>query len=40
MPMDNRFSDWYGIIEYFLGYGKTRPSHNDVAERIALNGKE
>lgn len=39
VPMDNTFIDIYGILEYFLGYGG-RNSRDDVAERIATEGKE
>jgi hypothetical protein len=40
VPMDSRFGDWYGIMEYFLGYGDTVPGHDAAAEKIALAGKE
>lgn len=44
VPMDNRFGDWYGIMEYFLGYtadGVTvQPGHDAAAEKIASSGKE
>ncbi|XP_044722174.1 glycosyl transferase family 90 domain-containing protein [Hirsutella rhossiliensis] len=39
VPMDNRFSDYYGIMEYFLGY-KGRNDHDAAAEKIATEGKE
>lgn len=39
VPMDNRFQDYYGIMEYFLGYEDSVPSHDDVAEKIAMDGK-
>ncbi|KAI1763227.1 glycosyltransferase family 90 protein [Hypoxylon sp. FL1150] len=39
VPMDNRFQDYYGIMEYFLGYEDTVPAHDDVAEKIAMDGK-
>ncbi|KAI1296042.1 glycosyltransferase family 90 protein [Xylaria venustula] len=39
VPMDNRFGDFYGIMEYFLGYGKIRPDHDDAAKKIAMDGK-
>ncbi|KAI0401923.1 glycosyltransferase family 90 protein [Xylaria palmicola] len=39
IPMDNRFGDYYGIMEYFLGYGKARPGHDDAAKKIAMDGK-
>ncbi|KAL2262350.1 hypothetical protein VTK26DRAFT_1623 [Humicola hyalothermophila] len=46
VPMDNRFGDWWGIVEYFLGGpgpargwmdGKGRDA---AAERIAMDGRE
>jgi hypothetical protein len=43
VPMDNRYMDFYGIMEYFLGYeGSTLkvPSHDKEAEKIALAGQE
>lgn len=44
VPMDNRYGDWYGILEYFLGYdggvGERRPAHDREAEKIANAGKE
>ncbi|TGJ81259.1 hypothetical protein E0Z10_g7504 [Xylaria hypoxylon] len=39
VPMDNRFADFYGIMEYFLGYGKVRRGHDDAAKKIAMDGK-
>ncbi|KAK6208657.1 capsular associated protein [Colletotrichum tabaci] len=39
VPMDNRFGDYYGIMDYFLGYGDERPGHDAEAERIAADGK-
>ncbi|KAF5003824.1 hypothetical protein FDECE_9644 [Fusarium decemcellulare] len=39
VPMDNRFQDFYGIMEYFLGY-RDISGHDKVAEKIALEGKE
>lgn len=39
VPMDNRYSDWFGIMEYFLGYGSERPAHDAAAEKIASDGK-
>ncbi|KAI0802875.1 glycosyltransferase family 90 protein [Xylaria sp. FL0064] len=39
VPMDNRFGDFYGIMEYFLGYGKVTPGHDDAAKKIAMDGK-
>lgn len=40
VPMDNRYGDWWGIMEYFLGYGDQRKAHDAEAERIAVAGKE
>lgn len=34
VPMDNRFSDWFGIMEYFLGYDGM-PGSKDHAKRAA-----
>ncbi|KAH7322640.1 glycosyltransferase family 90 protein [Stachybotrys elegans] len=39
VPMDSRFGDYYGIMEYFLGY-KGRNAHDKAAEKIASEGKE
>lgn len=39
IPMDNRFSDYYGIMEYFLGYGESVPGHDHEARKIATDGK-
>lgn len=39
VPMDNRFGDYFGIMEYFLGFG-SKPGHDAVAEKIAMEGKE
>lgn len=39
VPMDNRFGDFYGIMEYFLGYGNTLKGHDEEAKKIAMNGK-
>ncbi|CAJ2509698.1 Uu.00g147240.m01.CDS01 [Anthostomella pinea] len=39
VPMDNRFNDYYGIMEYFLGYEDSVPSHDAAAEKIAMDGK-
>ncbi|KAF4912175.1 Beta-1,2-xylosyltransferase 1 [Colletotrichum viniferum] len=39
VPMDSRFNDYYGIMEYFLGYGGDRPAHDAEAEKIAMDGK-
>ena len=48
VPMDNRFEDFYGIMEYFLGYGGSgQPGlddqikgHDDEARKIATQGKD
>ncbi|OAA65371.1 Lipopolysaccharide-modifying protein [Niveomyces insectorum RCEF 264] len=40
VPMDNRFVDWFGIMEYFLGYGEATPGHDAAAAKIAAEGKE
>ncbi|KAI3318099.1 glycosyltransferase family 90 protein [Xylariaceae sp. AK1471] len=39
VPMDNRFGDYYGIMEYFLGYDNVRPGHDSAAKKIAMDGK-
>ncbi|OAA70789.1 Lipopolysaccharide-modifying protein [Akanthomyces lecanii RCEF 1005] len=39
VPMDNRFTDYYGILDYFLGY-EGRGAHDDAAEKIATEGKD
>lgn len=39
VPMDSRFHDFYGIMEYFLGYGG-KGGHDRAAEKIATEGKE
>ncbi|KAI1640821.1 hypothetical protein F4809DRAFT_353825 [Biscogniauxia mediterranea] len=39
VPMDNRFGDFFGIMEYFLGYGDSVPGHDAAAKKIAMNGK-
>jgi hypothetical protein len=38
VPMDNRFTDYYGIMEYFRGF-QGRNGHDKTAERIAMDGK-
>lgn len=38
VPMDNRFPDYYGIMEYFVGY--KGGGHDAAAEKIATEGKE
>lgn len=43
VPFDNRFLDIYGIMEYFLGYGKGKnrtPGRDELARRIARGGQE
>lgn len=41
VPMDSRFGDWYGIVEYFLGDPARGVEARDAAaERIALEGRE
>jgi hypothetical protein len=41
VPMDSRFIDYYGIMQYFLGYPAAGvPGHDEQAERIAAAGKE
>jgi len=39
VPMDYRFADWHGIMEYFLGYGNVVAGHDAEAERIATEGQ-
>ena len=38
VPMDSRFGDWFGIIEYFMGY-HDRKVHDEEAKKIAYDGK-
>ncbi|KAK7990215.1 hypothetical protein PG989_010530 [Apiospora arundinis] len=40
VPMDARFGDYYGILEYFMGYGDKVKAHDAEAEKIATAGKE
>jgi hypothetical protein len=43
VPMDNRFMDFWGIMEYFLGYEGENvkiEGHDKAAERIAMAGQE
>lgn len=40
VPMDNRFLDYYAIMEYFIGYQDKAPSHDAQAKKIALEGKQ
>ena len=42
VPMDNRFMDFYGIMEYFLGYESENTKikgHDAAAEKIAMAGQ-
>ncbi|KAL5601485.1 hypothetical protein BROUX41_002538 [Berkeleyomyces rouxiae] len=39
VPMDNRFGEYYSIMEYFVGAGN-KIAHDDVAKKIALDGQE
>jgi hypothetical protein len=39
VPMDNRFLDIYGIMEFFIGFGSGKGRDN-LAKRIALEGSE
>lgn len=43
VPMDNRFTDFHAIMQYFLGYDGeniTVKGHDKAAEKIALAGQE
>lgn len=46
VPMDNRYGDWWGIMEYFLGYDGAgdekakRKAHDEQAAKIARDGKD
>ncbi|POS83811.1 hypothetical protein EPUL_006085 [Erysiphe pulchra] len=43
VPMDNRFLDFWGIMQYFLGYESDKikiPSHDEQAKNIAIDGQE
>ncbi|KAI9852127.1 MAG: hypothetical protein M1838_001751 [Thelocarpon superellum] len=49
VPLDNRFQDFYGIMEYFLGYpgfddadreSNARPPNDAAAEKIASEGRD
>lgn len=41
VPMDSRFGDWWGILEYFLGEEGEKAAERDrVAEGIAMAGRE
>lgn len=39
VPMDNRFGDYYGIMDYFLGCVGGVPGHDQEAQEIAADGK-
>lgn len=39
VPMDNRFNDYYGLLDYFVGYDG-QGGHDNAAEKIATDGKE
>ncbi|KAH8668953.1 glycosyltransferase family 90 protein [Xylariales sp. PMI_506] len=39
VPMDNRFTDYYSILEYFHGYYDEVPAHDLQAKNIAMDGK-
>lgn len=38
VPMDNTFVDWWGILQYFLGYEGVLDGHDEVAQEIAESG--
>lgn len=45
VPMDNRFTDYYGILEYFRGFeglngSEAVPGHDEAAKKIAYNGRD
>ena len=40
VPMDNSFVDWWGLIEYFMGYGNVLEGHDSVAQGIGEGGGE
>lgn len=45
IPMDNRFTDYYGILEYFRGFeglsgSEEVPGHDEAAKRIAHDGRD
>jgi Glycosyl transferase family 90 len=45
VPMDNRFTDYYGILEYFRGFegmggGEQVPGHDEAAKKIAYDGRD
>ncbi|KAI9643752.1 hypothetical protein NHQ30_008376 [Ciborinia camelliae] len=42
VPMDNRYMDFYGIIQYFLGYEGENfriEGHDEEAQKIAMSGQ-
>ena len=45
VPMDNRFTDYYGILEFFHGFGgadgsEDVPAHEEAAKKIAYDGRD
>ena len=38
--MDNTFMDWWGLMQYFLGYKEEVKGHDDIAKRIAESGSQ
>ena len=45
IPMDNRFTDYYGILEYFRGFegmgaSDEVPGHDEAAKKIAYDGRD
>jgi Glycosyl transferase family 90 len=46
VPMDNRFIDYYGILEYFRGFegleegDEVVPGHDEAAKKIAHDGRD
>lgn len=43
VPMDNRYMDFWGIMQYFLGYKSENlevKGHDEAAQKIALAGQE
>ena len=43
VPMDNRFLDFWGIMQYFIGYESKNTKiagHDTEAEKIALDGQD
>lgn len=39
VPMDNRFGDWYGIMDFFFGGGDGGRKGDRIGETIAADGK-